>query len=194
MYGVSRDANMSDRRGSLMELVFMPKSFREVVEADLQRAARLIVKIQDEIDPQFRVATPEGDFWLAVTLPTDDNARRVMMDRIGLFMAWKQAAAFTLASELTAPDCVFAAGVSFTQAYACLAPIDRQPRPWNAASFGAVEWLPPQSIGQDLIGLLPRGTRTITAQDVQMLETWFGRNGRFPAVHVPSGEVRGIAK
>lgn len=170
----------------------MPSSFRELVEADLRRAARLIVRVQDEIDPQFRIATPEGDYWLAVTLLPEDNERHAMMQRVGLFMAWKQAAAFTIASELNEPDCVFAAGVSFTQAFACIAPIRRQPRPWTETSFGAVEWLPSQSIGQDLIGLLPRGARKITASDLDMLETWFGRSGRFPAVHVPSGEVRGI--
>lgn len=178
----------------------MPSSFRDLVEADLRHAARLIVRVQDEIDPQFRIATPEGDYWLAVTLPPADSERHAMMQRIGLFMAWKQAAAFTIASEMVLPkagadneaDCVFAAGVSFTQAFACVAPIRRQPRPWTEASFGAVEWLPSQSIGQDLIGLLPRGARTITASDLNMLEAWFGRNGRFPAVHVPSGEVRGI--
>ena len=31
-----------------------PKNFREVVEADLRRAARLVIKVQDEIDPQLR--------------------------------------------------------------------------------------------------------------------------------------------
>lgn len=170
----------------------MPSSFRELVEADLRRAARLIVRVQDEIDPQFRIATPEGDYWLAVTLPPEDDERQAMMQRVGLFMAWKQAAAFTISSELSEPDCVFAAGVSFTQAFAGVAPIRRQPRPWTEASFGTVEWLPSQSIGQDLIGLLPRGARAITASDLDMLETWFGQNGRFPAVHVPSGEVRGI--
>jgi hypothetical protein len=27
-------------------------------------AARLLIKIQDEIDPQIRIATPDGDFWM----------------------------------------------------------------------------------------------------------------------------------
>jgi hypothetical protein len=38
------------------------RSFREMVEADLRRAARLVIKVQDEIDPQLRVATPTGDW------------------------------------------------------------------------------------------------------------------------------------
>lgn len=39
-----------------------PGDLRALVEADLRRAARLAIKIQDEIDPQFRVATPGGDY------------------------------------------------------------------------------------------------------------------------------------
>jgi hypothetical protein len=56
-----------------------PKTLREFVEADLRHAARLIIKIQDEIDPQFRFSTPEGDYHLAVTLPADDYERRSML-------------------------------------------------------------------------------------------------------------------
>jgi hypothetical protein len=52
-------------------LVPEPRTFKELVEADLRRAARLVIKVQDEIDPQFRIATPEGDYWIAVTLPQD---------------------------------------------------------------------------------------------------------------------------
>ena len=34
-----------------------PQNFREMVEADLRRAARLVIKVHDEIEPQFRIAT-----------------------------------------------------------------------------------------------------------------------------------------
>ena len=88
-----------------------PKNLRELVEADLRRAARLIIKIQDEIDPQIRIATPEGDYWIAVTLPADPYGRKVILRNLSLFMAWKQALGFTLASELYDPDSVYCAGV-----------------------------------------------------------------------------------
>jgi hypothetical protein len=39
-----------------------PKTLREFVEADLRRAARLIIKVQDAIDPQFRFSTRESDY------------------------------------------------------------------------------------------------------------------------------------
>ena len=54
-------------------LPHQPATFREVVEADLRRAARLIIAVQDEIDWQLRIATPSGDYHLAVTMPTDDK-------------------------------------------------------------------------------------------------------------------------
>ena len=50
---------------SVMErMVPEPRTFKELVEADVRRAARLVLKVQDEIDPQFRIATPEGDCWI----------------------------------------------------------------------------------------------------------------------------------
>jgi hypothetical protein len=48
-------------------------TFRESVEADLRRAARLIIKVQDEIDPQFRFSTQDGDYSLVVTLLSEET-------------------------------------------------------------------------------------------------------------------------
>ena len=77
-----------------------PRTFKELVEADLRRAARLIIKVQDEVDPQFRIATPEGDYAIAVTLSRDPRERMMMLRRVSAFMAWKNAMGFILASEL----------------------------------------------------------------------------------------------
>lgn len=128
-------------------------SFCEFVEADLRRAARLIIQHQCEIDPQIRIATPDGDYHLAVTLPTDDGERRRLMLRISTFMAWKRAASFIWASELVEPDAVYALGVSRREVHGCLARIRRAPLPWTAASFGEVEWLDRRLIGDDMIDL-----------------------------------------
>jgi hypothetical protein len=111
-----------------------PRTLREFVEADLRRAARLIIKVQDEIDPQFRFSTPEGDYHLAVTLPADAYERRGMLKRVSAFMAWKLAMGFSLASELMEPDCVYCLGVSGNEVHACLARIRRHPRPWTTAT------------------------------------------------------------
>ena len=169
-----------------------PRTLREFVEADLRRAARLIIKVQDEIDPQFRFSTPEGDYHLAVTLPSDDYERRAMLMRVSAFMAWKQALGFTLASELMQPDCVYCLGVSRNEVHACLARIRRQPLPWTTANFGAVEWLDRRRISQEMVELLPRGPRAMTPKDTAMLHKWFGPKGKFPAVYLAAGELRGV--
>jgi hypothetical protein len=41
---------------------------KDLVLADLARAQRLITRIGDEIDPQFRTASREGDWWIGITL------------------------------------------------------------------------------------------------------------------------------
>jgi len=166
-----------------------PRNFRELVEADLRRAARLIIKIQDEIDPQIRIATPEGDCWIAVTLPADPYGRKVVLRNISLFMAWKQALGFTLASELYEPDSVYCAGVFPKERFACLARIRREPKPWTAKNFGAVEFLPETSIDPMLLDLLPRGAREMSSRDLVTLEKWFGAKGKFPAVKIETGEL-----
>ena len=167
-------------------------TFREFVEADLRRAARLIIKVQDEVDPQFRFATPEGDYHLSVTLPRDDGERRKMLERVSLFMAWKRATSFILASELSEPDCVYALGVSRHEAHGCLARIKRRPKPWTKANFGPVEWLDRRQIGDEMIDLLPPAARPMTPKEISALGTWFGPTGKFPAIHLPTGELRGV--
>lgn len=167
-------------------------TFRGIVEADLRRAARLIIKIQDEIDWQFRIATREGDYHLAVTMPDDEADRAVMLGRVALFIAWKGALAFTLSVETSNPDAVYAVGVSRNERHNCLAHITRTPRPWTAANFSGVEWLPSETISPALLRLLSARPRPLRPKDISGLQPWFGADGKFPAVHIPSGEIRGV--
>jgi hypothetical protein len=162
-----------------------PRNLRELIEADLRCAARLLIKIQDEIDPQVRIATPEGDFWIAVT----DYGRRNVFRALSLFMAWKQALGFTFASEIYQPDAVYCLGITYKERATCLARICREPRPWSAKNFRGVEWLPSTSIDPVLIDLLHRGAREITSKDQQILDKWFGGRGKFPALQVATGEL-----
>lgn len=176
----------------------VPKNFRELVEADLRRAARLIIKCQDTIDWQFRVATPNGDYHLAVTMPDDQMQRTKMLLRIEAFMQWKAATAFTLAAETTvpldgrdtSPDALYAIGVSKRgDQINCVVPITRTPRPWSETNFGSVMWLPQDSIDAKLIELLVAHPRKMTPRLIEALEYWFGTAGLFPAVQLSSGEA-----
>src|SRR3990170_5863764 len=94
-----------------------PRNFREIVLADLLRAQRLILRVQDEIDPQFRIASPEGDWWIAITLADDLDERKRQMSLVSRFMQWKLSPAFTIASELKVPDAVYCIGVSHRECY-----------------------------------------------------------------------------
>lgn len=176
----------------MQPLAHAPRSFRDIVEADLRRAARLIIEVQDELDPQIRMATPEGDYHIAMTLPADAAGRCEALAALSTFMAWRQVLAFTFASELAEPECVFCCGISGTERHGCVAMITREPRPWRAENFGPVEWLSPESIDPALIALLPSGGRALTPAEVKACDAWFGQAGRFPALHVKSGEIRGI--
>ena len=169
-----------------------PTNFRELVEADLRRAARLVIKVQDEIDPQFRIACPDGDYALAVTLPADPRERSAMLRRVGTLLAWKQATAFTLACETYEPDAVYCVGISANERHACIARIRRHPKPWTKANFSAVEWLPEASIDPVVAALLPNGPRPLTPKEVAAANKWFGTQGTFPAVHIATGELRGL--
>jgi hypothetical protein len=169
-----------------------PRTFKELVEADLRRAARLVIAVQDEIDPQFRIATPEGDYWLAVTLPTEEYERKSMLRRVSTFMAWKRASAFILSCQLTEPDCVYSVGIGLAERHACLSRIRGEPRPWTAWNFGAVEWLATASINSMIADLLPITPRAMTPKEISALQKWFGADGKFPAVHIESREVRGL--
>jgi hypothetical protein len=97
------------------------------VHADLLRAQRLKLRIQDEIDPQFRIASPEGDWWIGMTLDADLAKRKRQMQLVSRFMAWKLPPAFTLASEITSPDAVYCIGVSHGECHAALSRILRNP-------------------------------------------------------------------
>jgi hypothetical protein len=77
-------------------------------------------------------------------------------------------------------------------ACACFSRIMRQPRPWTKQNFAPVEWIGRAQIGQEMIDLLPRAPRPMTRKETAMLHSWFGPEGRYPAVHLPTGQLRGI--
>jgi hypothetical protein len=121
----------------------------------------------------------------------------MMLRRVSAFMAWKKALGFVLASELHVPDCVYALGVMREEVVACLSRITSTPKPWTAAKFGKVEWIDRSLIGQEMVDLLPRSAlgdagRAMSKTEMGMLEKWFGKEGIYPAVHIETGEVRGV--
>ncbi len=161
-----------------------PKSLKELVIADLERAQRLIRKVNDEIDPQFRIATPEGDYWIAMTLSPDLNERQAQMRMVSRFMAWKLSPGFTLASELMQPDSVYCFGATHKEQLAAISLIERNP-----LRFAKLQWLSPGQIGEEIRELLPKGAITLDVGMIDELREYFVPEGKFPAVHIESGRV-----
>jgi hypothetical protein len=159
-----------------------PRTFREIVHADLLRAQRLKLRIEDEIDPQFRIASPDGDWWIGMTLDQDLAKREKQMRLVSRFMASKLSPAFTLASEIISPDAVYCIGVSHRECHAALSRILRKP-----LRFKEIEWLSRAQIGDEYVALLPRGETKLDAKQIAELEEWFGPAGKYPAVRI--GEV-----
>ena len=156
-----------------------PRNSRELVLADLLRAQRLILRIQDQIDPQFRIASPEGDWWIGMTLDRDMKKRQHQMSLVSRFMQWKLSPAFTLASELNEPDAVYCIGVSHRECAAAMSLITRTP-----IRFAPEQWLSREQIGDEYPSLLPRGTTSLDARAIAELDEWFGPTGKFPAVRI----------
>ncbi|RTL68620.1 MAG: hypothetical protein EKK41_15435 [Hyphomicrobiales bacterium] len=165
-----------------------PRNFRELVESDLRRAGRLLIKVQDAIDWQFRLATPKGDLHMSVTMGgyMEQNA---MLERIALLMHWKQVGAFSMAAESRLPTGVYAVGLSKQERHNCFAHFNPLPKPWTARNFDRIKWLPEKHIEPRIAALLPASPRTMSPAEVSSLQEWFGPEGRFPAVHIESGEL-----
>lgn len=162
-----------------------PSALPHLVRADLERALRLVRKVYpDPIDPQFRIASLDGDWWIGITLTENakERARRLVL--VSDFMAWKLSPGFILASELHEPDAVLTLGLMHNDHYAVISLIERKP-----LSFSAPKFIKREGMDPAILNLLPRGSRTITKARAKELAQWFGRLGRFPAVHIESGAV-----
>ena len=154
-----------------------PRNFREVVLADLLRAQRLKIRVADEIDPQFRIASPERDWWIALTLDGERAERNQRMQLVSKFMAWKLSPSFTVAGELAEPDVVYCVGISHRECNGVVSLIKRDP-----LIFLPEHWLTLEQIDRDVLAMLPKGKTTLDIRT--LMEDWFGPRGRFPALQI----------
>lgn len=155
-----------------------PRTLREIVLSDLARAQNLVTKVHPHpIDPQFRIATPDGDYWIAITLTENQKERTRRLALVSDFMAYKLSFGFTVTAEMHEPDCVLAVGLLRDDVDAVLALIERTP-----LTFSKPKMVPRESIDPVILGLRPRGSRTITTAREKELLRWFGIGGQFPAV------------
>ena len=60
-------------------------------------------------------------------------------------------------------------------------------------SFGSTySYAGQPAIDPVIAALLPVGLRAMTPKEISGLQEWFGADGKFPAVHIGTGEVRGV--
>lgn len=164
-----------------------PHTLKDLLLADLQRAQNLITKVHpDPIDPQFRIATPDGDYWIAITLTENPKERVKRLALVSDFMATKLSIGFTLAAEMHEPDSVLAVGLLHNEFDALISLIDRKPSVGTAPAFGAIKRVRREAIDPVILGLKPKGTRVITTAKEKELQQWFGPQGKFPAVLLQS--------
>lgn len=146
-----------------------------------------MLRVQDDIDPQLRIATPQGDIAVAVTFPDKIEERDSLLSVLRRFCAWKQALAYTMTFNLAQPNALMTVGVSATDAVGCILRFSGEPGTFSEMSFEEPAWVTPNSIGEEFLSLLPERTSALSEDDLRELESWFGVEGRFPAVHIATG-------
>jgi hypothetical protein len=165
------------RHGKRREAIIA--SFKELVVADLRRVQRLIERVGGEINPQFRIASAEGDYWIGLALPDDEVERARRMALVSDFMALKCSPAFVLATEMKEPDAIVVVGVTHAERIGVISRITREP-----LTFAREEWLDKEALGNEISDLLPHGAREFSKERIAEIEAFFGDNGECPAVKI----------
>ena len=135
-----------------------------------------IVRKGVEVVPRFRVTTPDGDYRILMPLSDDMAKRERGMRLMGAFMAWKQASAFVLASELKEPDAIVAFAACRDGHAAVMRLIEREP-----LSFDDDQWLEESQIGSEVPALLRSGEASIDRETETDLKRLFGEGGEYQA-------------
>ena len=162
-----------------------PRTLKDLVLADLQRAQRLVTKVHPgPIDPQFRIASPEGDGWIAIALTENPKERARRLALVSDFMAWKLSPGLVLATELHEPDAVLSLGLQHGNYAAFIALIELKP-----VSFSSGKFVLHENMDAAMLAMLPRGARTLTKTRAKELAAWFGADGKFPAVKLAPAQA-----
>ena len=113
-----------------------PSTWQEFILADLQRGIRLVKNIHpDPIDPQIRIGTPDGDYWLALMLGDNPKQHEYRIGLIKDFLALKQAVSFIWVSELKEPDAIASIGVMRDTTIGMISLIARTPLDFSKPSL-----------------------------------------------------------
>ena len=168
-----------------MERVSKTDTLKTLVLSDLKRAQRLITRIHpDPIDPQFRIASPDGDWWIGITLTEDPQEREKRMALVADFMALKLSPGFVLATELHQPDAVLSIGIVANDYAGAMSLIDRKGTGAVAPTFSEPAWIEREHMDPLIFSFRPNRSSTLSTSRMQELTQWFGPRGKFPAIKI----------
>ena len=160
----------------------MPDRMRAVVLEELAFNER-IVRGGHEVVPRFRINAPDGEHTVVLPLPDETAARIERFAMVRAFMIWKVASGFVKSTELIAPDAIASIAVTRDEVIGALRRITRTP-----IGFAEAEWFGRESVGDEIVSLLPSRSLALSENDTRFIDQAFVR-GSIPGIHwVRSGE------
>ena len=140
---------------------------RAIILEELAFSQR-VVREGHELVPRFRVLAPDGEHTIMVQLPDDIEERVGRLRVVRAFLIWKAATSFVHSSELIEPDAITACAVTRDDVTGGLQRIRRKP-----LGFEEVEWFGRESVGNDLLTLLPPKVMTLDQSDLEFIDKAF---------------------
>src|SRR5262245_2215459 len=131
----------------------------------------------EQLIPRFRILSPEGQFVILMDLAPDANERERRLTLVARFMTLKMAFGFVLSTETQTPEAI----TSFVAMRNGCGGLTRRVFRVPTLSFGPLEELGPEDVGDDLLCLLPQRESAMTSEQVREVERAFGPNGEMPA-------------
>jgi hypothetical protein len=148
---------------------------RKAIDEELA-VCRDMVRDGTEVAPRFTVFAPGGPYFLMVELPDDKEGRRKHFDVVKLFMIWKAASGFTLATEISDPDAISVIAVTRSDVIGAVQRITRSP-----LTFSKPQWLNRGEFAEEIVSLLPPKVLSVTMLDMAAMREAF-EEGSMPGI------------
>jgi hypothetical protein len=138
--------------------------------------SRDIIRDGSEVVPRFTIFAPDGPHVIMVQLSDKEAERRKRFEIVKLFMIWKAASGFMMATEVVQPDAIAVTAVTRTEVIGAYQRITRSP-----LSFAHPEWLDRDDVGEELVSLLPPKVLSVTMMEMAAMREAF-EEGSVPGI------------
>ena len=140
---------------------------RNLILEELTLSERIICA-GHEVVPRYRIFAPDGEHTMMVQLPNDIAVRNERLSVVRAFMIWKAASAFVQSSELIEPNAIASIAVTRDGVSGALRRITPKP-----LAFAAHEWFGRESVGDDIVSLVPPRSLTLTENELHFIDQAF---------------------